>query len=83
MSKYYRTVYQVEVLSEDTPADNLNIEDLANAITDGDCSGGITVLSVEEKTGPEIAVLLLAQGSDPGFFQLDSDGRSIYEDSES
>lgn len=83
MTKYYRTVFYVEVLSQDNPTGNLEIDGIAAAITGGDCSGDLKVVSVQEVTGPEMAELLVAQGSDPGFFQLDDAGRSIYEDSES
>lgn len=79
MTRYFRTVYQVEVLSEDTPADNLSISEIAEAVTDGDCSGDLTVVSVEEKTGPEIVQLLLAQGSAPEFFGLDETGIQAWE----
>ena len=89
--KFYRTVVQVEILSEDPfvldESDGNGItspllDAISEAVTSGHCSGDITapVLN-EEKTGPEMAVLLKAQRSDPGFFNLDGDADySVEED---
>ena len=79
--KFYRSVVQVEVLSEDPWSEEslVDLGELAYAITDGDCSGKATVsVHNEEKNGKEMAELLSAQASDPGFFMLTDDG----EDSE-
>lgn len=81
--KFYRTVYQIEVLSEEK-FDNeggMSLTDIDNAITDGDCSGRVTfIVNNEEKTGKEMAELLKEQGSDPEFFQLDENGNDLEED---
>jgi len=83
--KYYRTVYQVEILSEEK-FDNdggMSLTDIDEAITNGDCSGRVTtIVSDEVKTGKEMVKLLKAQGSDPEFFQLDEDGNDLSEDDE-
>jgi hypothetical protein len=71
--KYFRSVYQVEVLSARPyePADNPDLTDLeaiSQDITDGDCSGMVTeVVSNEEVSEERMRELLIAQGSDPGF----------------
>ncbi len=81
--KFYRTVYQIEVLSEEK-FDNeggMSLTDIDNAITDGDCSGRVKfIVNNEEKTGKEMAELLKEQGSDPEFFQLDENGNDLEED---
>lgn len=69
--KYYRTVIEVEVLSEE-PVDFDTLADVAHEIVEGDCSGQWhTKVDNQEVDGPEMAKLLIAQGSDPGFFNLD------------
>lgn len=81
--KFYRTVYQVEILSEEKFDDNggMSLTDIDEAMTNGDVSGRITtIVDNEEKTGSEIAVLLKAQGSDPEFFQLDKEGNDLNDD---
>jgi hypothetical protein len=78
--KFYRTVFQVEVLSEE-PYENNNLDTLYYDITEGHCSGKVTkIVHNEEKTGPEIAKLLEAQSSEPEFFQLTPEGEDIAEE---
>ena len=74
--KFFRTVYQVEVLSGELIEGGIPIEHLAYQIDEGDYSGSITITS-EEVDGPTMARMLVAQGSDPGFFQLDADGEEV------
>ena len=45
--KFYRTLIQVEVLSEE-PFECESLEDVHDAITTGDCSGKYGIVSVEE-----------------------------------
>lgn len=71
--KFYRTVIEVEVLSEEA----VDFGDLAAvhyAITDGECSGQWSVTHSEPVCGPTMAKLLKEQGSDPSYFRLDDDG---------
>jgi hypothetical protein len=74
--KFYRTVVQVEVLSEEPLGndESIDLSVLAYQITDGDFSGSISIPTIEEVNGKRIADLLLSQGSDPEFFQVDSEG---------
>jgi hypothetical protein len=77
--KFYRTIVQVEVLSEE-PLGNTESTDLAALayqITDGDFSGSISIPVVEEVNGKRMAELLQEQGSDPGFFQLGYGGEDL------
>jgi len=72
--KFYRTVIQIEILSEE-PYEGDDLENILYDITDGDCSGQISdVVRNEVKNGKEMAGLLIAQGSDPEFFQINEDG---------
>lgn len=71
-----RQVVQVEILREDEPLP----EDLAvigQDILDGDSSGRVQTISVEDVTGAAMARLLIAQGSDPEFLGLDSSGADL------
>lgn len=70
----FKTVFKIEVLSEEQLADGIDLEQIAYQITDGPCSGLVTIESCDEVSTVEMAQLLLAQGSDPGFFMLDEDG---------
>jgi hypothetical protein len=72
--KFYRTVIQIEVLSEEPLADSDNLESIYYDITEGDCSGAVKTIAVEQVNGSHMASLLNSQGSDPGFFQLTEDG---------
>jgi len=76
MSKFYRTIVTVEVLSEQ-PLKVDDLDDLHHAITTGDCSGKVDFGNSEEVDGPTMAKLLMAQGSDPEFFQLDEHGNPV------
>ncbi|HEY3965163.1 MAG TPA: hypothetical protein VGM05_11480 [Planctomycetaceae bacterium] len=67
--KFYRTVIQIEVLSEE-PFASMVLEDIAEAVDEGPCSGRTKVRRREVVDGPTMAKLLDAQGSDPGFFNL-------------
>lgn len=73
-------MFQIEVLSEE-PYEGDDLETLAYDITEGHCSGDVSeIVRNEEKTGPEMAKLLIAQRSEPGFFQLTENGEDIIED---
>ena len=78
--KFYKTIITVEVLSEDEPLDsNLELDAVHHVITDGDCSGQVTWGDPVLLTPEQAAKALEAQGSDPGFFSLTSDGKDTEE----
>ncbi len=80
---YHRTVVEIVILTEDDPWDG-ELCDLANDITDGDCSDTsrvMTIKSNEEVTPSQMAELLKSQGSDPGFFGLNENGSPVDEES--
>lgn len=76
---FWRTVVQVEVLSEDTPWDG-ELTNLAIDVIDGDCSGQMTIKKLEQVPAKKMAKLLMKQGSDPEFFRLNKDGTFMEED---
>jgi hypothetical protein len=85
--QFYRTVFIVEVLSEHWADEkdwvsNYDLEQINHAITEGHCSGLVTVESELEVTPKQMAQLLKAQGSDASFFMLDEQGNSIDGDAE-
>ena len=64
---YYRNVFMIEVLS-DEPLAGLEVSDIDRLITDGPCSGLMTVVTANEEVSEQhMAELLIAQGSDPEF----------------
>lgn len=73
--KFYKTVYEIHVLSE-TPGE-LDLEDMYRAITSGDCSGQVIFKQHKELTALEAARELMAQGSDPEFFEINERGEDV------
>jgi hypothetical protein len=77
--KFYRTVLQLVILSEE-PYEETDLTRIAEDITDGPCSGLLTDISRNEVTpAKHMVVFLKEQGSDPEFFQLNSDGEDTEE----
>jgi len=77
--KFHRYVFVLEVLSEEPLEEALeqaddDLELITELITEGPCSGNLTLQTHEEVDGPTMAKLLEGQASDPGFFDLTSDG---------
>ena len=68
--RFYKTTYLVTVLSEDTPATGLDLEEIHAAITTGDCSGVSTEHDTEELAAEAMAAALEEQGSDPEYFGI-------------
>jgi len=76
--KFHRYVVKVEILSEDElDLSAMGLSGISYAITEGDCSGDYEIAEHEVVNGKEMAELLLAQGSDSAFFQLDEDGNDL------
>jgi hypothetical protein len=71
--KFYKTVLQVEVLSEG-PYQPESLEQVHHDITEGDCSGEWKIVRSKELNGRQAARALLKQASDPGFFSLTKAG---------
>ena len=79
--KFYRVVFKTEVLIDeeslfnDTP--NWDLESIHYEITQGGCSGDTQIVESQEVSGPDMAKMLVKQGSDPEFFLLDEEGNEI------
>ena len=79
--KFYRTVIHAELLSEE-PILPMSLRDVDYQITEGYLSGELLESNPDNEIldGPTAAKALIAQGSDPEFFELDEDGNDIEED---
>lgn len=77
-AEFFRTVYQIEVLSDVEPPSFPTLEQIAYDITEGHSSGVLNEISREGVDRKRIAELLTAQGSDPSFLLGDD-----YEDEDS
>jgi len=67
MKKFYKTIIQVEVLSEE-PFQWNNLSDVNDAITDGNCSGKVTEISSKTLNAEEVREALTEHRTDPDFF---------------
>lgn len=77
MKKIYKTVIQVEILS-DEPYIPGSLSDIDFDTTEGDCSRKITTVSEKEVlTGKEAVDAIKDQGSDPEFFAMDDEGNEL------
>lgn len=65
--KLYRQVFEVEVLSEGEPLNDVSLDDIAYEITDGHSSGVLKETIREQVSANKMRRLLKAQGSDPEF----------------
>lgn len=70
--KFYRTVIEVEVLSE-VPYCFTDLQRTAYDIVYGECSGVCRVAKSEVCDAQQMHEYLEAQGSDPMFFGIDKD----------
>lgn len=75
MSKFYRTVIEVEVLTNE-PYVPGSLEEVQYDITEGHASGAWDITASEEVTKERMAALLEAQGSDPDFL-IDPDEEEL------
>jgi hypothetical protein len=69
----FRTLVIVEILSDEEVPEDFSLEDIHNKCI-WDWSDKIHIGSSTPVDGPTMAALLVAQGSEPGFFNLDDDG---------
>jgi len=75
--KFYRRVFHIEVLSEEPIPGEVDLTEIHYNITEGHCSGRIACDEQEEMDGKKAADLLIDQGSDPEFFNLDEAGDDV------
>lgn len=72
--RYYRTVFVVEVLSQDRAVDHMDLREVMDEAEVGDFSALISDITVSELTAKEAAAELIKQQSDPEFFGLTETG---------
>lgn len=74
----YRSVFQLEVLSEEPIEDDENMGALYDQTINGDYSGKTTTILLNQTLkGMEAVKYTLEQGSDPEFFNMDKNGNEI------
>jgi hypothetical protein len=66
--KFYRTVFEIEVLSDTPIAPDTDLEDVLFECNNGGYSGRVSMTAGEVVSEPRMKELLQAQGSDPDFF---------------
>lgn len=78
--KFFKQALYITVLSEDTPLEYDDLNDIHRAISDGDCVGSTIDEDCMQIEPREAAILLTTFGSEPAFFQLDDQGNDLAED---
>ena len=76
--KFYKTVFQIELLSEE-PISPDSLEEISR-LAEGDCSAKWGEKSHKTLNGKQAAKELQKQGSDPEFFMIDENGNELEED---
>jgi hypothetical protein len=77
---FHKRVIRVTILSEEPLDDNMTLSDVEDAIITGDCSGEVNWGNDLVLDSKRTVRALKAQGSDPGFFQLNDDGSDVEDD---
>jgi len=75
--KFFRTIFEIEILSQEALPDTMTLEDLDFEMREGGCSGKITKTEGEEIGAFTCSKSLIKQGTDPELFRLDVLGRDI------
>lgn len=76
--KLYRTVIQIEVLSEDPIPEGMSLDQIEEECNTGSFSGVHDFIKTNEVIeGEEAVKAVMAQGSSPDFFQMDENGDEI------
>lgn len=78
--RFFKTVFRVEVLSEDFNVSDMGLHGIADAITTGSCSGIVECISVQGLSAQDAAAALITHGSDPVFFGIDDEKTGPVED---
>jgi hypothetical protein len=79
----YRTLIQVEVLSEEPIPEDMTLDQIEEECNTGSFSGVHDYIVRNKKVkGIEAVTLVLKQGSSPDFFQMDENGNDLKEQEE-
>jgi hypothetical protein len=77
----YRSVISFEVISEEPIPDGMTLGDIQDECDEGSYSGAHEYkVQNQPVIGKRAVKLVVAQGSDPEFFQMDSNGNDLNED---
>jgi len=77
--KFYKTIIQLEVLSED-PIGDMGMDYIIYHVNVGDFSGKFeTITQDQELDGLQVAYALMNQDSNPEFFMIDENGDDLKE----
>lgn len=79
---YFENRVTVTVLSQGTPLENMDLEQIAEAITTGDCVGQVSYAAPVRLSAEAMSARLYELGSEPSFFgigegELAGDGESV------
>ena len=77
--QFYKTIYEIEILSEYELPGWMSVEQIAYEITSGGCSAAFNHIKTQKLSGKECAKELMNQGSDPEFFGIDENGDDLGE----
>ena len=77
--KFFKTIVEVQVLSEDFPIEFDNLLELHHMTNSGEHSGVFNVKSTKRLNGLQAAKALISQGSDPEFFRINEKGENLDE----
>lgn len=75
--KFYKSTITLVILSEDQPVDDLSMEALGYAVTEGDCVLHTRGDTYVEVPAAEMARLLDEAGSEPDYFMLTPEGEDL------
>lgn len=76
--KFYRSIIQVEVLSDRPLPKTIYLKDLEYEISEGDMVGKVTTSELNKQVSGKVMVKLLEDaGSSNDFFGLDEEGTQI------
>lgn len=75
--KFYRTIYSVEILSQEPIPGELDLHTVLGMAQDGDYSGRNVKTCQDEINAKDAATFLKVHGSEPAFFSIDDEGNEI------
>ena len=79
----YRTVIEIEILSEEPIPEGLDLEEIEGECQDGEYSGKHELkVSNQKLVGIKAANATRAQGSSPDFFMMDEEGNELNSENE-
>jgi len=74
----FRSIIQIEIISDAPIPDGMSLDDINYQITEGDYSGKIeTTIDNQKLYGKTAVNAIINQGSDTDFFGIDDEGNEI------